>query len=521
MIRRRVTRTPGTRVLLLLALAFGGSQVRGAPAWAQAGPVGSRLVAADHWAYEYVRRLHGAGYLTGLDLLRQPMTRREIALRIAVVNPDSLPEPATSWLRLLREEFAAELEPADGARAGLVLAAGATAANTRRLDPFRPLGEGSVWSRAGAGAWVETGAFAAETRVVADAYLKHDPDGRSPYLRMGARTDHTYLSFGGNTGNLFLGRVARNWAPPGLPGLLVSNNPLSYPQVGMDLRFGRAGFQAFTAQLDTLEGTRRFLAANRVAYLAPRLTIAVTEALLYATNSGLSLQLLNPFTALLFEHEAPPDENWSQNLMLGLQVWHGGGDWEVYGEGLLDDIDVNPDSGLRRAPARYAVMLGMKWRPRGPRVETNTEYRRVSAYAYRSYQMTSRYDYLSRGLGDHFADYDRLSVSVDVFPPLRGLRLTPAFDLLRQGEGDYRLAFPADSAFRRSSSLFLGIVERTYRIGLRGRYQPTRHFWLTWDAGHNVIRNAGHVPGASRSKLVVLVTAGARLEFGGTIGPRP
>lgn len=117
-------------------------------------------------------------------------------------------------------------------------------------------------------------------------------------------------------------------------------------------------------------------------------------------------------------------------------------------------------------------------------------------------------------MGESFADHDGLRVAADIFPPLPGLRLTPAFEALRQGEGDFRVPMPDPAVFRAGPNLLLGTVERTYRFALRGRYQPVRHFWLTWDVGHNQVRNADHVSGRSRSEFVALGEMGLRFEFG-------
>jgi len=303
-----------------------------------------------------------------------------------------------------------------------------------------------------------------------------------------------------------------------MDGLLVSRNPLSYPQLGVDVRLGRIALQSFTGELDTLAGTRRYLAANRFAYSTARTTLALTEAVLYS-GSGALLQFLNPFTILQFEHENPPGEGLAENLMLGLQFWRAWGRVETYAEGLLDDIDLQPASGKRRAPTRYALTAGVRWRPSGERLEAAVEYQRVSSYAYRSVRPADRFDHLGRGLGPNFADYDHLAALADVFPGIAGLRLTPGLEVLRQGEGDFRAPFPEDTVFRSSPSLLLGVAERTVRASLRGRYQPLGAFWLSWDLGHGWIRNAGHVAGASTSRFEALVSAGARLEFGSAIRP--
>jgi hypothetical protein len=466
---------------------------------------------SGHWAYEYLARLRTRGYLGDLDPLLRPHRRTDVVRALSALDPDTLPRPAADWVRLLRSEFGGE-EQAFGA----VVMAGSRAANTDRLDPLRPTGEGGVWPQGMAGGWFEGGHVAAESRVLGDLYLDHDPDLRALQRPLGGLAEHSYLSLSVAFAGVTLGRVARNWGPAGSRGLVISDGPLAYPQLGFEGRFGHLGLQAFTAELDTLEGSRRYLAAQRLAYTTPHLAIALANAVLYSgPDVAPSLQLLNPVALLAFERENPPGDDRAQNYMLSVQAWYQRGGLVLHGEALLDDVDVHPIPGYSRAPTRYGFTAGARLSSLAPWVELAAEYGQVSSFAYRAYGAGDRYDYLGRGLGESFADYQRWSVTADLFPPVAGLTLTPAFVALRQGEGDFRIPMPSDSVFRLSPNLILGVAERTYRIGLRGRYQPTRHLWLSWDLGHNLVRDADHVAGGRQSGLEALGEAGLRFDFGG------
>ena len=197
-----------------------------------------------------------------------------------------------------------------------------------------------------------------------------------------------------------------------------------------------------------------------------------------------------------------------------MQAWYRLSNVVLDGEFLLDDVDVFPPAGQPRAPTRYAFDVGARWVRLARWIEPAARYEQVSAFAYRSFGPGDQYDYLGRGLATNFSDHDLLSLGADLFPPLAGLTLTPAFELLRQGEGDLRLAMPDMATFRASPHLFLGVVERTARFALRGSYQPAPYLWLSWDVGHNAVSNAGHVSGATRSDFVALGAVGVRFAFG-------
>ncbi|HLB38410.1 MAG TPA: hypothetical protein VJL31_17710, partial [Gemmatimonadales bacterium] len=94
----------------------------------------------------------------------------------------------------------------------------------------------------------------------------------------------------------------------------------------------------------------------------------------------------------------------------------------------------------------------------------------------------------------------------------------PRAVLLRQGEGDFRDSVPGNS-YLGQPALFLGVVERTVRLSLAGRYQPATYLWLSWDVGSNFTRNLGHSAGVSQSAFEAVGEVGVRLDFPRT-GPR-
>lgn len=343
-----------------MAVAFAVSATR--PAHAQGSERGSRYVESGHWAYEYLARLPNRGYLTTLDPMARPYHQADVVRALASLDPDTLPPLETGWVRLLRAAFQREHQPW-----GAVVLAGARAANSDRLDPLRPAGAGGIWPKGTAGVWVEGGHVAAESRVAGDFYLNHDPELRAPHRARGGLPEHTYLSVSVQFAGLDLGRIARNWGPSGARGLLVSDAALAYPQLGFEGRFGRFGFQAFTGELDTLAGAKRYLAAQRVAYTGGRFAIALADAILYTgPNISPSLALLSPLTPLAFEHENPPSEDRNQNFMLSAQAWYRVPGVVLQGEFLLDDVALNEGARWSRPPADPLRVLGRRTTARGP-----------------------------------------------------------------------------------------------------------------------------------------------------------
>ncbi len=496
---------------------------------AQSPAVGSRFLPVDHWAYEYIERLGPRGYLPGLNPLVQPYRRLDVAREVSRLAPDTLREPVRGWVRMLREEFARELTTLSGqneTRFGLVAMAGTRGSTSHRLDPARPVGNDNLWPWWRGGGWVETGPLAAETRVYGDFYFRDDPDGYDPgfdpQVRRGGRTDNAYLSVALPFGTLEAGHFARNWGPLGSAGLMVSDVATPYPQIGLEVRAGRFALRSFAAELDTVGTAKRQMIAHRLDYTTEDLAVSLGEATVYV-HPTLLLRFANPFELLVIDqNDLPP-----QNLMLNAQFRLRRGGLVLYGDALLDDIDLSPTTP-QAEPPQYGFTVGARYAGSGAQsvadsahrarrtlpawIELGAEYQQVGAWTYRTPNYTDRYSYFNRGLGANYSDYDRLTLWADLYPPVEGLRLSPVALLQRQGEGNFRDSIP-DGYYWGRPALFWGVKETTLRLGLRGRYQPIRELWISWDVGPNFIRNRAHVTGVNETRFEAVGAIGVSLEF--------
>jgi hypothetical protein len=444
--------------MLAAALVAGALLVTGRTLPAQEVARGSRFIATDNWTYEFIERLRERGYLRELNPMVQPYQALEIARGLTALDPDTLPEPVVGWVQLLRGEFWRELRRLEGesgaASWGVLVAGGARASTSQRLDPMRPTGDEGIWPWYNVGAWGEAGPIAAEVRLLGSTYLEDDPDGVDPGQRRGGRTDHAYVSADFKVARLTLGRLKRNWMVFGRDGLLVSDVPTAYPQLALEFRLGRFALRSFTGELDTLGGLKRYLAGHRLDYQAGDFVVSFGESILYATRTGPQLRFLNPLEFLFFDHDNLPDDV-TQNLVLEGQVWYRTGGVALFAEFMLDDIDVSPDADDAE-PLLYGLTLGGRWTSAAPWLALGLDYQRVSAFVYRTQAgIVDQYSFLQRGLGENFSDYDRLSLSADLYPPVVGLWLTPVLQVQRQGEGDLRDPLPPRDVYLASPTIFL------------------------------------------------------------------
>ncbi len=286
----------------------------------------------------------------------QPYRRIEVAAGLVGVDPEAHPEPVASWIRILREALATELERLEGTdeastHVGAEIRLGGTAADSRRRDPLVPFRsteeetiEDRVWPFNAESAWLETHSAA----VVVNLYADHwnysdsgDPDGTSPggFLYLLRRSDDAYVTAAFPWGDVWLGRMRRNWGPIGQPGLMVSDNPVAYPQFGLDIGRGKVSVHFFSGELEPIEGRTRHFMANRVDYGTPNFWISMGEAKVFSADRPSTFRFLNPAELLIFDHDSEPADV-TGNLMFNGLLWARLGTTTFQGELVIDDFDL-------------------------------------------------------------------------------------------------------------------------------------------------------------------------------------
>jgi hypothetical protein len=496
---------------------------------------GSRTLPTDSWTYEAISRLRSRGFLPRINPTVQPYRRIDVASDLMGLDPVEHDEPVAGWIDLLRKELASELAVLEGdddatTRVGAQIRLGGTMADSRRRDPLVPFrteneetANDRAWPLNVESAWMETHGAA----IVVDLYGDHwyysdhgDPDGISPkgFLALLRRSDNSYVTAAFPWGDVWLGRMRRNWGPIGQKGLMVSDNPVAYPQFGLDVGRGRVRVHFFSGELDAIEGRTRYVMANRVDYGTPNFWISLGEAKVFSTNRNSALRFLNPAELLIFDHDSEPTDV-EGNLMFNGTLWARRGETTAYGELVVDDFDIvsfRQGEASEGEPLNYQIAMGVRYHGVSPKVELGFDYRRVSAWSYRS-SVTDRWTYLDRSLADPWADFDRLELRADLFPQVRGLRLSPVVQLQRMGEGDYRDPLYPNPNDKGLPGTFLGVMETTRRVALQGRYQPQRLFFVEWDVGRSFVSNAGNVEGTSENRLSYLVRLGITLGAQGRL----
>ncbi len=485
-----------------------------------AAQTASPYIPVDHWSMPYVEHWIAAGKMVDPAPLTRPLKAEDVLRAMEAMDSTTMGSGEWGVVRALRNELKRHERGPWGRIAGMV---GVTGGNYAQRDPLE-IGRGVAAGDTGKGVMrgfasggidltLAFGPIVAVTNPMFDLRLKHDPDWYGKKDRaIAGRTASAYISVQGSFAEVFFGRLDRNWGPSAAAGLLLSPNPYGLDHLGLSLGTAGVQLQGVVAQLDSRTDTsgalvRRYLVQHRLWLKPPGpWTFALWEA---AVTSGADrnlepwyLNLLN----LAFLEQLNTATN--ANSLLGADLeWRGA--LTVYAQAMLDDIQVDRKTLTDQKPTSWGWTLGAK----GPFPASGAwtlYYTQVSNLAYRNEDDFQVPLFFGLGTGRNFSDYDQVTARVDFIGP-GGVLVAPEATLVRQGQGDPRLAHPVPADYPTTAALFQGVVQRTLRLGLSvaGGQGPVR---LKGDGGVHLVSNAGHVAGVSRSRFVGRL--GLEVRFG-------
>jgi len=476
---------------------------------------GSPYVPLQHWAMPYVEYLIATGVLRDPTPLTRPLKQSDLVRALEAVDTAHAGDAARATVQRLLHELRPHVS---GPRYRLEGNVGLAAANYPVRDPLelgrgvpvRPYGPARLFASVGAALELQFGPGIAVTHPYEDTRLRADPDWFDD-RRNGLRTAEAYVAGQWRYAELFFGILDRNWGPSGVQGLLLSDNPYSMDHLFLRLGPAAVQLQAIATQLETrTDGSgalvNRFMLQHRI-YLRPkgRWTFALWEGSVW---SGVGRQA----------------EPWYLNIVnLGLHVTGYGGNVNsfegldverrgkvtVFGQAMLDDIQIERKVASDRKPTSYGFTVGAKGGARG--AAWTAFYTQVANLTYRNEDTLEVPLYHLLGTGRNFADYDQATAKLGILTR-SGALLEPELTLLRQGEGDPRLPHPLVPEYPTTATILQGVVERTIRLALGGRWQRAQ-WGVVANGGVHFVHNAGHVTGASATHFVGSVGLTYRVHY--------
>jgi hypothetical protein len=470
----------------------------------------SPYVPLGNWAMPYVEQLIASGVLRDPTPLTRPLKQADLVRALEAVDTLRVTDAVYATVQRLLRAFRPEVP---GPRYRIAGDAGVAAATYNVRDPLelgrgvpsRPYGPNRLFASAGAELQLEFGSGVAVAHLYEDTRLRTDPDWFDT-RRNGLRAAEAYVGGQWRYAELSFGVLDRNWGPSGIQGLLLSDDPYNMDNLAVRLGPPSVNLQAMVTQLDTRTDStgavvNRYMMQHRL-YLHPpgRWTVALWEGTVW---SGIGRQpepwFLNIVNVGYLVGSYVGSSTRQSNSFLGLDVERRGAT-TLFSQFMLDDIQVQRRDSTDLKPPSYGFTVGAKGGLRQGTFAWTAFYTRVTSLTYRNEEPTEVPLFHLLGTGRNFSDYDQATVKLSALTP-PGALLEPELTLLRQGEGDPRLPHPPVSAYPTFPTIFEGVVERTIRIALGGRWQ--RAGWgIGGNAGVHLVHNAGHVTGASATHFV-------------------
>lgn len=480
-------------------------------AWRLGAQSPSPYLPITHWSTPYIEHLIARGVVVDPTPLTRPW--RRAAILAALENAD------TTRMSAAEREVTGRIVTVltsreEGPHGRLEASVGTAVSSTPLRDPLeldrgvpnRKTTPARGFVNGGLRLEAQFGAVTLVTAPAFDTRLKYDPDFAGKKDRfIAGRAGEAYLSAEWRYGEVFFGTEDRNWGPPALQGLLISPAPYSYDHFAITIGTKGLHLDGIITQLDDMADTsgtpnHRYLIAHRLEYHKPGvLTVALWEGDILAGPA----RQLEPWYAnivtlgLLQEYDQPT----KTNSLLGADVQARVGRASAFGSLLIDDIQVDRGGGAlsgNNEPPSYGFTLGAT-RPAAGGAWT-AFYTRVANLTYRTPNPAETVERQGIGLARYFSDYDQLTLKGSYLGPL-GTLLEPEATLVRQGQGDYHLPYPAVAQYGSTATFLSGTPERIFRLALGASLDRT-HWGLSGTAGLHFIHNLGHVTGVNHTQFV-------------------
>jgi hypothetical protein len=445
----------------------------------------SQSLRPNHWSDEYIDFLQGRGYLWNLSALQRPFDIQDLKheLKGELVSPTQA--SAVAYERSLYLHSFLQEQGRDAESVCIGVQTDNRYSDDHLVKTYHGVQRLQVSARLKP--WLELA-----NTMTADSRLDNDP-GYMGISQNGfaGYTEQAYLRLHKDGVELKIGRDYLRWGPGLDASLLISDQVRPLDQLLFSWRNRYLHYTFFFSSLDAVsaDGAQgsvrryRYLSGHRLEVRPWRfLSLAVQEAILYgAEGGGLNLAFWNPFIFFHAEQLNGPDDG---NTLGSIQaVFKPQRNWRLYGDLLIDDLQLENSGPTDLEPSERGYLLGVNWSDPFwmSGVDLFGEYAAVTNRTYNSLNVWEKWLHRRQPLG-HFLgnDFDRL---------ILGLRWWPAsawrgrffFEHRNRGEGRIEKTFdepwltgPVGKEYHESFPT--GVVESSNRLTLELSWQP--RWWL-------------------------------------------
>jgi len=489
-----------------------------------------------HWAQDYLNYFRSRGWLQELSPIQRPYSRMEIARQLLdedwenhALSPEEnnmllqllhefqpemkwlvQKEPANSrWKRLLQRlwrKLQSEFTPSETPPAFIAGSFSTIQLNREQKPASRFWGHtqlGILWQKhlllyqnLSVFNHVDTGYIGKKFRnlyaLAEQAYLQY----RNPWLYVKIGRD--FFQIGpGQSGQLL---ISDNSRPFDMYFAQLKSSCIAFSFWGFLLN-KRPNRQQFTRTV--LPYANRFLNGHRLSLnLKHRFYLGLSEVILYGgPQSGWDLGYMNPFIPF-YSHlvNGPGIEG---NILLNLDfAWYFHPNWNMYGEFLVDDFQVDRKTPGDLEPNELGLLIGLQHAQflLGRPLLWTIEYVQIRNRTYNAPQndwekFLHRNKVIGYYLGnnlEHFFLKSNLWLA-------KKWQMQLHASLIRQGEGSVQGEFNKDYLQHSVSEGYhepfpYGIVENHWQWTLQARYYGFSTIWVALELQADFYRNYQHIP---------------------------
>jgi hypothetical protein len=318
--------------------------------------------------------------------------------------------------------------------------------------------------------------------------------------------DQAFVTYTGDRFAGIAGRFAGFWGPQ---RSLIFSREQKLDGIGYSVRWGRLGISYRLGALDGLNPDEhdvdqyrpRWVAAHRFdVHLSDAWRVGFFETVVFGgPGRQLDLFYLNP---LIFMHGAQLNENLNDNTMVGIDFDFQSGRMLLYGQFLIDDLQVDNQSQSDQEPDQIGLIGGGYFPNLIDKTDLKLEYERVNNWTFNQIRDWNRYLNDGRPIGSTLGnDYDRAVLElIHWWRPQ--LNTTLHLGYTRRGEGRIEAEYSRpwlDVEGDYSEPFPTGTVEKTATMSLRLSGYLTPFAFVDLQAGVDRVRNLNHIDGDDRS----------------------
>jgi len=352
-------------------------------------------------------------------------------------------------------------------------------------------------------------------RFDADEAFKNDMDyfGGTGKLEkpISARTGIAYLQWDSKFITLFAGRMQQNFGMNNEPGLLLSYNPFSYDQIGMQVTNKFLKFSSLFTRLEDIYGydirdtvtthywNKRYISVHRLEFsFSQKLNLAISESVIFGgKNQSVLFQYLNPINIFYVSKlsDRKGYEEGDANVLMSVELLYKPvKKITIFTQFLLDDMDFTKE--LRKHfPDRVGFSSKLIYSDPFPGSQFYLRYNRISNWTYNSFYNWGNYTFYGKSLGYPKNGVENLTIGLDVF------RFSPFILRLlvkreREREQDLKSPFIAEK-----TSFPIGIPQKISSVQAEANWFPKAWFNAVIGIESIKYRNFQHISGKNSSFL--------------------